>query len=155
MTCDVLSPLSSVGMVTGILLEVASIELRFAHLTRKYRTIRDFLFKKNWENNSEVIHIDPALYPTNVTYTSQPIYSAITWSQSIINGSITLFIFQRVYERHLDQTEISIFLLTAVEWIDLLCDFARDPTPITTYKRVPTCMDNTQIHNGFSILIII
>jgi len=54
-----------------------------------------------------------------------------------------LFLFQRVYERHLDQTEISIFLLTAVEWIDLLCDFARDPTPITTYIRVPTCMDNT------------
>jgi hypothetical protein len=36
-------------MVTGILLEVASIELRFARLTRKYRTIRDFLLKKSGE----------------------------------------------------------------------------------------------------------
>jgi hypothetical protein len=44
------------GMATGILLEVASIELRFVLLTHKYRTIRDFLLK-NRENNSEAIHM--------------------------------------------------------------------------------------------------
>jgi hypothetical protein len=55
-----------------------------------------------------------------------------------------LSIFQQVYEGHLDQTEIGIFLLTAVEWIGLLCDFARHPTPITTYIQVPTYMDNSR-----------
>ena len=53
-------------------------------------------------------------------------------------------IFQQVYEGHLDQTEISIFLLTVVEWIGLLCDFARHPTPITTYIQVPTYMDRNR-----------
>jgi hypothetical protein len=108
------------------------------------------LSQKNRENKVTVklFTCDPALDPTTAIYTSQPIYSSITWSQSIINGSITLLIFQQVYERHLGPTDISIFLLTAVEWIALLCDFARHPTLITTYIRVPTYMDNS---HGFTM----
>jgi hypothetical protein len=58
-----------------------------------------------------------------------------------------LSVLQQVYEGHLDQTEIGIFLLTAVEWIGLLYDFARHPTPITTYIQVPiwTTTANSQL----------
>lgn len=86
---------------------------------------------------------DSAFDPTTVTNTSQLDYSSVTYGQSIISGSITPSIPQQGYKRHLDKTELIIFLLTAVEWIGLFCDFARHPTPITTYMQVPTYMGNS------------